>query len=261
MNMLLTVALTATILSAPSALAGPGAANRGDVRVEIPLQGAFAPSRGYDDNDMVEVVLHGNLPNSCYRLAESAFERGNGHALRVRQFAIMSNLGRCFDKDAMPAHLKMAVPFTTVVRVGRLELGSYQIAYDAGEGAPRTRAFGVAHASALTVDDLPYAPVSTIATREYWSALQEVQVSLSGTLTSDCVELAPIVPFERLGDVFVVLPLVRPVSPAPAAALCELAYRPFQTTISLGRLAPGQYLIHVRSMAGNSVNKVIEVTR
>src|SRR4051812_9712756 len=38
--------------------------------VEVPLEALLAPSRGYDNTNNIEVVLHGYLPNTCYRLAD-----------------------------------------------------------------------------------------------------------------------------------------------------------------------------------------------
>jgi hypothetical protein len=40
-------------------------------RVELPLEAALAPISGYDDNDNIQVILHGALPNACYYVTES----------------------------------------------------------------------------------------------------------------------------------------------------------------------------------------------
>ena len=39
--------------------------------VEAPVLKVFAPSLGYDDNDLVQVVVDGVMPNACYQQGRS----------------------------------------------------------------------------------------------------------------------------------------------------------------------------------------------
>ena len=43
--------------------------------VEIPLRGVYIPKNGFDDNDRVEAVLAGELPNPCYTLDRAYAEK------------------------------------------------------------------------------------------------------------------------------------------------------------------------------------------
>src|SRR4051812_6946852 len=46
------------------------AQNAKPVEVAAPVDKIFIPS-GFDDNDNVEVVLHGNFPDGCYSVGEA----------------------------------------------------------------------------------------------------------------------------------------------------------------------------------------------
>lgn len=242
-----------------AAMVTAGTARADEVRVEVALESVLIPARGYDDNDVVEVVMHGVLPNSCYQIETSEVERLGENLIRLRQFALETNEGRCYDKGTLPPHMKMAVQFTTSARFGRLGKGEYSIEYTSAQNQRASRTFAVEAASTPRIDNQPYAPVTTVATRDFYLLDDVVKVKFSGVMTSDCLELDPDVKAERQGDVIVILPVVRPIAHDPAGQFCEKVYQPFEHTVTLGKLPAGHFLVHVRSMAGNAVNKVFEV--
>ena len=60
--------------------------------VEVPIQYVFVPKVGYDDNDNVQIVLDGFLPNSCYTMAGNMAEpTRDPRVFRIRQFALAAS--------------------------------------------------------------------------------------------------------------------------------------------------------------------------
>jgi hypothetical protein len=80
------------------------------------------------------------------------------------------------------------------------------------------------------------------------------QVRLSGSLPSSCATLKEVKVIHKNADVFEVLPSVE----VPMNEICSPVLRPFQTTIDLGTATKGDALVHVRSLNGQAVNRVLK---
>lgn len=223
--------------------------------VEVPAELAFSPSRGFDDNDNVQVVIHGMLPNMCYTLGRSEIQKESGSAYRIKQFAIKKEDGVCLQETTMPPHMQLAVPYTTEISLGQLSMGDYQFEFNSRQGSDKGISVNVASAKAPTVDSLPYASVSSVSVSDLVDSQQDTAVRLEGVLTSSCMVYSPTeTKVQKINDVYVVLPLVK----IRTDVMCTQSLRPFSAKINLGKLAEGHYLVHVRSMNGKAVNRVVE---
>ncbi|MCB0419004.1 MAG: hypothetical protein KDD39_15265, partial [Bdellovibrionales bacterium] len=118
--------------------------------VSVPVNEVFVPV-GFDDNDRVEVVLDGYLPDTCHKLADVKVTIDeNSHTMTLDQKA-KRVLGACAD---------VTVPFSNVLSLGALEAGTYKIKLaDAEESQP----LKVTKAPVETPDDFLYAPVDNIS--------------------------------------------------------------------------------------------------
>jgi hypothetical protein len=248
----------ALVLAAILQGAHPAAADEGGpTRVEIPVEALLAPITGFEEKNVIQVVLYGYLPNSCYTLSDSTVERVSDSTFEVRQFALHDTGGMCADEASMPAHARMIVPFTQEVSIGHLAAGTYRFEWSkSGDGHP-VRTLVVSHNVSPTTDTLPYAAVSAAKAQDVISSLQPVVVTLSGVLNSTCTHLNKQVRVIHEDDVLVLLPTVR----VDTGVMCGQVMIPFETRIDLGPLPPGIRLIHVRSMNGRAVNKVINVMK
>src|SRR5262245_61713843 len=99
------------------------------VVVEAPIKAVLAPPAGYDDNDNIQVVIHGYLPNNCYTLARTEVERKGENEFQVRAFAYKQTKGVCAEGASLPMHMNQIVPFTTDSVVGQLKAGRYHLNY------------------------------------------------------------------------------------------------------------------------------------
>jgi len=234
---------------------GPFPARKLAVREEIPVSALFAPYQGFDDNDQVQVVVHGTLPNACFSLADSFSElQGDLRTILVQQFAVRRIDGICAEGATLPVHLQMTVPFTREISIGRLKAGKYNLQYLSEKTSQRElRPMLIERAPVATIDSMPYAVISNATVSDVVLSSQETEVVLSGVLNSSCVELNPEVTIERDRDVIVLLPTVKYTDDV----VCSQMLVPFRLKVSLGKLQDGDYLLHVRSMNGESVSRVI----
>lgn len=244
---------------------GPAAhAQEADV-VEVPLTKAFVPPQGFDDNDNVQAVMTGYLPNACYRLTQAVVERdGAGLPVRLRQMAERKHDGICAQLDMLPPHLSEVVPFTTEVSLGdaalgRLPAGAYSLTYSqqsrGAEAHDAQRLFLVEPALHPSVDSMQYAAVNTASVPSVSVSGESLMATIAATLTSSCSELADDVIVRRVGDVVVTLPTIR----VRDNFLCAFVLRDVVRNVPIGAFNEGVFLLHVRSKNGQAVNRVFTV--
>jgi hypothetical protein len=225
--------------------------------IEVPVEALLTPSLGFEEKNTIQVVLYGVLPNTCYTLADTTTEKVADHVIRVRQFALHDTSGVCADESSLPIHMKMIVPFTQEVSVGLLPAGDYRFVYNKRGDAGSFRAMHVSKNVTPTTDTLPYAAVSEIQARDIVSSRDHLVVTIGGVLNSTCTSLDREIRLLPEDDVMVILPTIK----VREGVICTQMLVPFQRRIDLGPLPPGVRLIHVRSMNGKAVNKVVNVVR
>ena len=220
-------------------------------RIEIPVGHVFVPAQGYDDNDNVEIVFDGIIPNGCYSVADySANVDPKTKQIVPHLFANHRTDSFCQDETHLSKSLIPPVPYTLDVALGSLGKGDYKIVYS-HPGLPLSvRPFSVDKAKMATVDDMPYAAVSSIWIPDSVRGDLSISAELVGSLTSSCSKLSSVT-VKRLDDVFVILPALS----FTQNLMCSLIMVPVQQTVDLGTPGEGRYLIHTRSMSGHSVNR------
>jgi hypothetical protein len=226
------------------------------IEVEIPVKALLSPYTGYEEKNIVEAVLYGTLPSSCYTLGHYQTEQNDSnHTIKVSQFATKQISGVCADEASMPEHLKMLVPFTSEVHVGQLPAGDYKFIFNRIAGKQGIRMMNVAPNQSLTVDTLPYALVSSISAPDVVNGRNDVQVKISGVLNSSCIKLDEKIQVLSQDDVSVILPTVS----IKSGVVCAQALIPFEKQVNLGKADLGVHLIQSRSMNGKAVNKVVQI--
>src|SRR5262245_34619638 len=84
--------------------------------VMMPVKQLFVPV-GFDDNDEVQVVVDGYLPDTCHRVAFVQSEVRPGNIVKVRMWA-RRYTGIC---------LPVVLPFSSEARIGQLPQGAYKV--------------------------------------------------------------------------------------------------------------------------------------
>lgn len=201
----------------------------------VALQRVFVPE-GFDDNDVTQVVVAGEFSDTCHKVGPTEVRVEDGK-IAVRQTAY---------KYTEQCH-RTIVPFTQVVGLGLMRAGSYEI-----DDAATSSVLGkltVATATTASADDFLYAPVvdADVARNE---------VEIRGTFTDRCTKLTNVL-VKASHDTIVVQPVVKRYGDA---AHCEFQRVPFRVRRRLPTdLRRGMYLLHVRSMSGQAINKIVDV--
>lgn len=207
--------------------------------VPVASQDVFVP-KGFDDNDQIEVVLDGYLPNSCYQLdsVTKTIDEAT-KTITVQQMARVYP-GQC---------LMALVPFTSEVKVGILSKGDYKIVTNRGNFET---SLNVAMSTTAGPDDFLYAPVErTWIERAQDGSLTAV---LEGRFTNTCMVFDEVKVIYS-GKTIEVLPVMK-MEDRTDCVDQQVPYRKMQ---ALSFQLPGRYLLHVRSLNGQAVNTVFPV--
>jgi hypothetical protein len=220
----------------------------------------FVPPVGYDDNDRIQLVLDGKLPNLCFELAQNHFDVNQKEKIiTIQQFIKRKQIPECLTKnDKLPGYLKWPEPFTTEVHIGTLSEGNYRIRFQSALDSIQERVFQVKKSSSSSIDEMLYAPISDAFIPEIVYETENGEFVLTGIWQSSCLDLHhEDIQVETFSDVFVVLPKMT----VQENTDCFRQQRPLREIVSLGSLKQGRYLLHIRSLTGKSINKVFTVMK
>jgi hypothetical protein len=227
------------------------AAVMGAELVEVGVDVALIAKRGFDDNDRVEAVLVGELPNPCMTLGETRVDR-EGAVFKVRQMAWSRSNGSCAPNSSRAA--SGPVPYWIEVPFGRLEAADYLIRYRNPRGE-RQRVFRVAAAETDVIDDYNYAHVSDVIAPDLAIEDEPLEVTFRGVVDTSCAAVGNRIKLQRQDDVLVVLP----IESLKIGADCTGDYHSYSRKITLPGVPRGLYLLHLRSKNGKAVNRVFSV--
>ncbi|MCX6111297.1 MAG: hypothetical protein NTZ90_17005 [Proteobacteria bacterium] len=132
--------------------AGIAMAAEGPRLVNAPVERVFVPF-GFDDNDNVEVVLHGHFANTCYKIGPANAKVDE--AAKTVTIEAQSYLypGAC---------TQALISFSQSIKLGVVKQGDYKIIV---KDAPQAKSALLKVAAAATgdADEVYYAPIDTIA--------------------------------------------------------------------------------------------------
>jgi hypothetical protein len=203
---------------------------------KIALGSAYIPI-GFDNINRSQVTVEGVFKDTCYRVGPHRVSR-DGNTLTITQSAYVYH-GICAD---------VLVPFYQVIELGVMDPGNYNIVDGATGRNLGVLPVVVAPPKSKTTypDDYLYAPVSD-ATLLVDSGKHLV---ISGAFTDDCTHFKEI-RVERFNNVIEVLPITE------RGTNCHRKFLPFQITKNID-IPDGHYLLHVRALSGNAVNKMVD---
>lgn len=216
--------------------------------VPAPVEKVFVP-QGFDDNDNVEVIMHGHFPDSCYKTGPATVTED----IEAKQIKITVSSYRYSDTNCM----KMIVPFIQSVKLGTLPTAQYKVIVSAKNRLePSDLSVGVRNAE--TPDDYLYAPVED-AYIDVDDARTEHYLVLMGSYPHTfvgCVMLDEVRTNLTDDGIFVVQPIMKFYETSEE---CKArGWKPrfnYREKIS-SALTAGDKLLHVRVLNGNSFNKL-----
>lgn len=204
--------------------------------VPQPMDKLYIPE-GYDSNDSIQLVAAGEFKNSCYQtgIIQSKVNASKNEITLALTAYLYE--GRC---------LKVEVPFFQTVYLGRInKSGNYKIkdGYDGRllgnirVGKPSEEGSGTDNTSYATITD---------------AFIIGNELHLRGLYSNTCLQVKDIeVRYQK--DVLVVLPQLEFLS----SSSCAKTELPFELKKTLTDALPEKFLLHVRSMGGQAVNKIV----
>jgi hypothetical protein len=211
--------------------------------VKVSSEEIFAPP-GFDDNDNAQIVVHGELLNTCFKAAPPLVNvDAANHLITVTPQAYSYSGCWCLD---------VLVPFTQTVDLGLLRAGQYKVMEMNAQGKRvHDVLLPVEVARSASPDDALYAPVKQAKVELGAPGTQNTLV-LSGSFSSDCMEMQEVKTFHRTANIVEVLP----IAAYKAGTSCTPNPKPFEVRVKLPAVAPGNTLLYVRSLNGQAVTDV-----
>lgn len=243
MKVLKTVSVSFLLSMATASLANNA------VLIQAPVDKVFVPT-GFDNNDKVEVVVHGTFPNSCYKMGPTSARIDQSRKI------ISVSAQAYFYKGAVCAQIQ--VPFIKSVElVGSLQAGQYKVEV-LNRPAAQTSPLTIARATRPDADDYLYAAVQTATLDEETNGQHIVLKGQHPYLLQGCVKFDGVKTSLNASKVLVVLPITH-IENNSDACQGEVNNR-FEYHLPLkSPLNKGEYLMHVRVLDGNSVNQLVNI--
>lgn len=218
------------------------------VLVPAPIDKVYVPN-GFDDNDKVEVVVHGKFVSSCYKMGPATA------TVNVAAKKIVISAEAYFYSGA--ACQQMTVPFIKTVELrGPIPAGSYQVEV-AKRAVVKPVRLTVTRATRQEADDFLYAAVQSVEVEETHGGDAIVLRGQHPSLFQGCIKFVEIKTYMSPTNVLVVQPITK-IENNSAACTGNTNSR-FEYRAPLTNLKRGQYVVHVRALDGNAINQLLEI--
>ncbi len=220
------------------------------VLVQAPVEKIFVP-QGFDDNDKVELVVHGHFTSSCYKMGPV------DATIDAARKKIVVSAEAYYYPGAVC--LQMMVPFIKSVELkGTLPTGNYTVEV-ANRPTAETSTLSIARSTRPDADDFLYAAVHSATLDVDTNGDQELVLKGQHPFTiQGCIKFDEIKTYLSPSKVLVVQPITKIVSDDD-----ECVGRVNNRFEIRKKLTPdlnkGEYLMHVRVLDGNSVNQLLNI--
>ena len=220
---------------------GYAVAAEGPQLVKAPVERVFVPF-GFDDNDNVELVVHGQFASTCYKTGPAT--------------AKVDDVTKVITIDAQ-AYLysgicaQALIPFTQTIKLGIVKLGDYKVVV---QDSPQAQAaiLNIVAATTTNADESYYAPVEGVALNATKNGVR-VEGEWPYTFVG-CMVMKDIRTEVTSGNVVVVRPVAE-FTDGPACDSQRLSHH-FSIEVPLAAsLTSGDYLLHARALNGNALNR------
>lgn len=220
------------------------------VLVQAPIDKVFVP-QGFDDNDKVEVIVHGHFTSSCYKMGPVAATIDS-----ARKKVVISAEAYYYPGAVC---LQMVVPFIKSVELkGQVPAGNYSIEV-ANRPEAETTMLSITRATRPDADDYLYAAVHSATLEQGTNGEQDLVLKGQHPyLLQGCIKFDQVKTYLSPSKVLVVQPITR-IEMENEQCIGHVNNR-FEHRIKLNPdLDRGEYVMHVRVLDGNSVNQFLSI--
>jgi hypothetical protein len=221
------------------------------VEIASPIHKIYVPM-GFDDNDNVEIVLHGEFPSTCYQVGDAKASVDAEKKLITVTATSLRYPGRIC--------LQSITPFIQSVKVGVIEQGAYDVVYKAADGSTLKTNLDITKRKTESPDEFLYATVDN-AYLDVNAASGKQALKLQGHFPMffvGCMVMKEVRVLSNPSDVLVVQPIAEIVEDESVCA-SQPSDRSYEYTSGLQEPFSGEGLLHVRTLNGNSLNRLIDL--
>lgn len=206
----------------------------------------FTPT-GFDNNDNAQIVVAGNLPNTCHKVGQTDVR------VDKKEFKIFLNHQNYVFVGCWCG--SVITPYYQEANLGVLPSGRYEIFSYSPQATLESRGYlNVGIAATNAPDDYHYAPVESVEVLPARPGKPYTLV-IKGTFNSSCMTMLEVRTKYADGNVIEVLPIT---DMRDGDSCNPSEKRAFEQKVELKHGLEGKYLIHVRSMSGQAVNRVVD---
>jgi hypothetical protein len=212
-------------------------------------QNTFLPS-GFDDNDNVQLVVSGYLPNTCYKAGVATAQVDQKEKkIYIQNTAYIYGGSWC---------APVTVPYMHTVNLGFVPAGRYQILIQDQQNKSHDQGFlNVAVSTTAAADDYLYAPVQDVFVESpdhSQPPTSHPTLVIRGMFESDCMHLQEVKVNYRSPNIIEIFPIA-----SMDEKDCHAVSTPFESHVKLQGVPSGSTLIYVRSLNGQAISKVINL--
>ena len=209
----------------------------------------YAP-QGFDTNDNVEFIFEGQFTDACYKVGLTH------HMIDHEEKKIyITDTGHHFD-DALCA--EVLVPYQKQIHAGMLLQGNYEVLFKNSRGNfVNAGVIPVKAATSDSPDDYLYAPVKQSKFYRKSKSNTKPYLLLMGQYHNSCMKIDDVKVNQRAdSNVVDILPIVKMIGDD-----CQDIQEglDFEHKVDLSHLNEGRFLLHTRSLNGQSVNEIAEI--
>lgn len=226
-----------------SAVRADSASTGSPVTMTVAPEHTFIPP-GFDDNDHAELVIAGTLANECYKVAPPLQQID-----RAAKKILITN--RIYYYPGVMC-LELRSPYSQTIDLGVLPQGDYQVVSLDDQGKEHIEGtLPIAPAKSAAADDYLYALIDQAFVVQ---SADGTWLRLGGRLQSDCMSLQETRVLYRTPNIIEVLP----IAAYNTDVFCTDMPRTLDKRVALESPWKGLTLIHIRSLNGQAVNRVVE---
>lgn len=218
------------------------------VEVQAPIEKIFIPA-GFDDNDNVEVVLHGNFPDTCHQIGKAEAKINP----LTKEVKVVATSFRYPGKFC----IQSITPFIQTLSLGIMTEGKYKV--ELVNDKEVQNSLDISRRKTESPDDYLYATVEN-AYIEVNEQSGKQALKIQGHFPMffvGCMVLKEVRAYRDPVDVLVVLPIADIVNDEQCDE--QPSDRSFEYTQGLAETFKGEGLLHVRTLNGNSLNRFIDI--
>jgi|HubBroStandDraft_6_1064221.scaffolds.fasta_scaffold510832_1 hypothetical protein len=211
-------------------------------KVFIGSDNLFVPN-GFDSNDNVEVVVTGDLPNTCYLRPEGK--------VAVSDTKILITMMATKVSGEETNCIMAVVPYMVSVPLGQLSEGYYSVLVNPQTPAEKNGSLHVARPNYNSINNFPYANVMHIE-----AVSGQDKIILKGVHPSGCMEIERVEIYANdKRDTYSILPIIKATMP-----ICDQMMTSFSYTLDLPPSPHAKQLLHVRKIDGTAINYLLSHT-